>query len=196
MVTKAKAKAAPGSKGRGRGRKRKAESDDDEEPNPEVSIFNGSAQSGSVAVPPPVDEAMTTGEGEADGPFPSIPTKATFAGRVRAGSTKHQSLFDARKAKFYEVVPQSFWKDHFERSFWSKCSESDDDIESGTKNFLIEIGIDPDKKRPLPSLPVRPKAKASSKSLRLRPRLTSHRVAVAELGAGAVVGVVVLHVDE
>lgn len=156
MVAKAKVK---GAKGRGRGRKRKADSED-EEPIPEVNIFNGSAESGPVAVPPSLDDPMT-GEGEVVGPFPPIPTKATFAGRVRAGSTRHQSLFDARKAKFYEVVPQSFWKDHFERSFWSKCSESDDDIESGTKNFLREIGIDPEKNRPLPSLPVRPKAKAS-----------------------------------
>ncbi len=155
MVAKAKAKPGPGAKARGRGRKRKAESDDEGDGN--VNIFNGSAESGAVAVPPSLDEAMT---GEVDDLFPTIPSRATFAASIRAGSTKHQSIFDARRAKFYEVVPQSFWKDHFERSISSKCSEADDDIESGTKKFLLEIG---DKKRPLPSLPVRPKPKASCK---------------------------------
>ena len=156
-VVVAKAKAKPGAKAKGRGRKRKAESDDEGDGN--VNIFNGSAESGAVAVPPSLDETVTS---EVDDLFP-IPSRATFAGRVRAGSTKHQSIFDARRAKFYEVVPQSFWEDHFERSFWTKCAQADDDIETGTKQFLLEIGIDPDKKRPLPSLPVRPKPKASPK---------------------------------
>ena len=74
-MAKAKVK---GAKGRGRGRKRKADSED-EEPIPEVNIFNGSAESGPVAVPPSLDDPMT-GEGEVVGPFHQFQRKQLLLG--------------------------------------------------------------------------------------------------------------------
>lgn len=162
-VAKAKAKGEP----KARGRKRKNTEDPEEvihDPTVHDGVYASKSTSG-VAVPPePPSEIpdLSTAPEQSEVDTTPFPTRATFAGRNRKGSVQHELDFDARRTKFYEWVPSSFWKDHFERAFWAKCVESEN-MEVAIKSFLIDLGFDPSKIKPRTAAKD-PKAKASSKA--------------------------------
>ena len=146
-VNKAKAKAEP----KARGRKRKSPPDDICDPEVHDGVFDSKSTHGIAVPPEPPSEIEGLGGSNqvlpAESDATPIPTRATFAGRVRKGSVQHELDFDARRTKFYEWVPSSFWKDHFEREFWNKCVESEN-LEVAIKSFLMDIGFDPSKIQP------------------------------------------------
>lgn len=164
-VAKAKAKGEP----KARGRKRKNTEDPEEvidDPTVHDGVYASKSTSG-VAVPPEppseIPDLSTAAPEESEVDTTPFPTRATFAGRNRKGSVQHELDFDARRTKFYEWVPSSFWKDHFERAFWAKCVESEN-MEVAIKSFLIDLGFDPSKIKPRTAAAKDPKAKASSKA--------------------------------
>lgn len=164
-VAKAKVKAEPK-----RGRKRKTPEVPEEEvddPTVRDGVFSAKSTNG-LAVPPEAPSEIPNlsnvpEESEVD--TTPIPTRATFAGRIRKGSVQHQLDFDARRTKFYEWVPSSFWKDHLEQEFWAKCVESEN-MEVAIKSFLIDLGFDPSKIKPRTAAAEvqKAKAKANAKS--------------------------------
>ena len=91
---------------------------------------------------------------------PPPPTRTNFAGRTRTGSEAFQKDWDTRRQKYYECVPPSFWKDHFEREFWSFCTFKSD-MDLAMKEFFDKIGFEP---------PPPPAAKKSSAKKQPEPK--------------------------
>ena len=147
VVAAAKPKPAPTPPGepkrRGRKRKNPPQDQEQDQEQQDVQIFEGKSDAG-VAMPalPGKEEDVVFAIADPQQPAAvPIPTRSTFAGRPRTGSAQHQLDWDARRAKYYQCVPPSFWKDGFERTFWSMCT-ANTDMEVAMKKFLEEIGFE------------------------------------------------------
>ncbi|CAK9057168.1 unnamed protein product [Durusdinium trenchii] len=154
-----------------RGRKRKADKQGMEgQSGADAEVYEGKAavSGASVAVPAPPKEDlqdMIAGRGsegvmeeEKVPVMPAFPTRSTFAGRTRTGTQQYQEQWDSRRTAYYSSVPSTFWKDHFERQYWTLCS-SLKDPEGAMKQFLEDIGFKP-LPRPPAALPNEPSASA------------------------------------
>ena len=133
-----------------------------------------------VAVPPPCDDGQDLFEAESQvdqdrtaqvpvaAPSPKadelkLPSRATFAGRLQTEA--NAKLFDSRRELFWKGVPESFWKDHFEREFWKLCTDIKPAKDSeALAQFLKRHAIDSTATQACSSEVPRPKAKAKAKS--------------------------------
>ncbi|CAK9059857.1 Uncharacterized protein SCF082_LOCUS31634 [Durusdinium trenchii] len=163
IVEKAKPKPAPGPKGepKRRGRKRKSEVEGESgDARGAEEIFDGRSNVARISPPPPPgpDESLFEVEESAE----PIPTRATFAGRSRPKAEQGQRDFDQRRQMYYSMVPSSFWKDHFERQYWVKCSQCPT-IDDAIASFLDDIGVKPQPPSSRPAARA-PKAQAKGKA--------------------------------
>ena len=138
---------------RGRPRKRPADSQPKRsaikaEGESEMVFGRTSKKRGPVVPPPEEGNAEEVFGGNAGAPssseVPSAtwPTRATFAGRKKPTDKEAATLFDTRREKFYQLAPNTLWKDGKEREYWKLCVKYDS-CEKGIEEFLKNEHVDP-----------------------------------------------------
>ena len=139
-------------------------------PAPEALDIKAASEPGSPMQDPPKPESVV----ENLEPLPTPPSRATFAGRTRLGSETYQKQWDERRAKYYQVVPASHWKDGLERDYWTLCTKTGS-LDEAMVQFLAKIGVDQvvptpsahaaaPVRRPRPKPSDQPQAKAKAKA--------------------------------
>ena len=139
-------------------------------PAPKALDIKAASEPGSPMQDPPKPESVV----ENLEPLPTPPSRATFAGRTRLGSETYQKQWDERRAKYYQVVPASHWKDGLERDYWTLCTKTGS-LDEAMVQFLAKIGVDQvvptpsahaaaPVRRPRPKPSDQPQAKAKAKA--------------------------------
>ncbi|CAK8991031.1 unnamed protein product [Durusdinium trenchii] len=102
-------------------------------------VFGPRSKKRSTVVPPteeivPKDLFGAAADLPADPPAPEMPwpTRATFAGRKKPTNEEAGAIFEARRSKFYEMVPSQYWRDGLERDYWNKC------VQGGCVDLAVE----------------------------------------------------------